>query len=127
MDERLNHARVGDRVWFFGESRPYRIRARSERYLVCTKPFNLQKTVLYTVVDLVEDVRGTENLIFGMGAESDQDREEMIGRLEGRLTRFEPTEVSRRNRVPLVVMRVSPQPPTQPAPWQKGHPETTQL
>ena len=69
----LGRAKVGTRIWFLGESHPYRIRARGERYLVCTKPFNLQKTVIYTVVDLVEDVRGTENLIFGVGAESDQD------------------------------------------------------
>jgi hypothetical protein len=97
---------VGARIWFHGESRPYRIRARSDRYLVCTKPFNPKHTVLYTVVDLVEGVRGTENLIFGMGAESDQDCEEMIQRLEGKLEGAEPTEVSRRNRVNLFVTRI---------------------
>ena len=111
LSEQLGRAEVGTRIWFFGESHPYRIRARSERYLVCTKPFNLQKTVLYTVVDLVEGVRGTENLIFGMGAESDQDCQEMIERLEGKQAgKFpgaEATEVSHRNRVPLVVMRIA--------------------
>lgn len=103
----LGRAKVGTRIWFLGESQPYRIRARGERYLVCTKPFNLQKTVLYTVVDLVEGVRGTENLIFGAGAESDQDCQEMIARLEGEGTSFGNTEVSHRNRVPLVVMRIA--------------------
>ena len=111
LSDLLGRATVGTRIWFFGESHPYRVRARSERYLVCTKPFNLQKTVLYTVVDLVEGIRGTENLIFGMGAESDQDCLEMIERLEGkRAGKFpgaEATEVSHRNRVPLLVMRIA--------------------
>jgi hypothetical protein len=103
----LESATVGTRIWFLGESRPYRVRARSERYMVCTKPFNPKHTVLYTVVDLVEGVRGTENLIFGMGAETDQDCEEMIQRLEGKCEGVDPTEVSHRNRVALCVIRIA--------------------
>lgn len=100
-------AKAGDKVKFAEERLSYTIQARGERYLVCTKPFNPKKTVLYTVVDLNEWVRGTENLIFGAGAETPEDCEEMLRRLEGRdhelgLT----TEVSRRNRVPLNVERV---------------------
>ena len=53
--------KVGDKVWFAEEKRPYRIRAMGERYAVCTKPFNPRHTVLYTVIDIVEQVRGTEN------------------------------------------------------------------
>jgi hypothetical protein len=94
----LEQLQVGDRVWFDGEVQGYTVQARGERYLICTKPFNLRRTVLYTVVDLEEEVRGTENLLFGMGAET---REEMLARLEGPSPSPWRTEVSYRNRVPL--------------------------
>lgn len=100
----IETAPVGTRIWFVGEKRPYRVRARNARYLVCTKPANLHRTVYYTIVDLEEGIRGTENLIFGMGAESDQDCEEMIERLSGH---EDPTEISHRNRVPLNVYRIA--------------------
>lgn len=104
---------VGSRITFAGERRAYTVRARGERYLVCTKPFAPLRTVLYTVVDLLENVRGTENLIFGMGAETDEDCAAMLRRLEGdadeslySFAPYTPTEVSRRNRVPLNIVRV---------------------
>lgn len=102
LNAELARAQVGSRVWFFGEKRPYKVRARNQRYLVCTKPLNIHKTTLYTVVDLVEEIRGTEDSIFGMGAESDQDCQEMIQRLEGE------SQVSRRNYTQLFVMRIEP-------------------
>lgn len=92
---------VGFRLWFDYEVRPYRIRARGDRYLVTTKPMNVRRTVLYCVVDLKERVRGTEDLIFGMGAETDEQCAEMLARLESGVS-----EVSHRNRVPLRVVRI---------------------
>jgi hypothetical protein len=89
-------AKVGDKVRFAEEKQAYTVQARSERFLICTKPFNPRRTVLYTVVDLVQRVRGTENLIFGMGAETREDCEQMLNRLERG-----DSEVSYRNRVPL--------------------------
>lgn len=100
---------VGSRITFAEERNAYTVRARGERYLVCTKPFAPLRTVLYTVVDLLENVRGTENLIFGMGAETDKDCDAMLRRLEGvadEFSEFMPTEVSYRNRVPLNIVRV---------------------
>jgi hypothetical protein len=93
--------KAGDKIKFAEEKQAYTIRARGERYLVCTKPFNPRKTVLYTVVDLVEDVRGTENLVFGMGAETNEECEEMVQRLESG-----QSEVSYRNRIKLNVEKV---------------------
>jgi hypothetical protein len=118
-------APVGSMIKFAEEARPYRVRARSQRFLVCTKPFNLRKTVFYTIVDLKENVRGPENLVFGMGAESDDDCREMIQRLEGTTppdmevnaaiaslglepVADSPTEVSRRNRIALRIESVKP-------------------
>ena len=88
--------RVGAKIRFFGEKRPYTIRAANRRFAVCTKPFNLKRTVLYTVIDIEQGVRGTENLVFGFGAETDQQCEEMLARLAAG-----ETEVSHRNRVRL--------------------------
>jgi hypothetical protein len=75
---------VGTRIYFAEEKQPYRVKARSKRFLVCTKPFNVRKTVIYTIVDLKEGVRGPENLVFGFGAETDEQCREMVDRLEGR-------------------------------------------
>lgn len=92
---------VGSRIWFDEERQPYKVRSRNARFVVCTKPYNPRRTVIYTVVDLDENVRGPENLVFGMGAETDDDCNEMIARLGTE------TEVSHRNRIPLRVTRVS--------------------
>ena len=106
--EMLRSAKVGDFITFAEEKRRYTIMARGERYLVCNKPFAALHTVLYTVVDLEEQVRGTENLIFGCGAETKEQCEEMLARLEGRDSDLGfTTEVSHRNRVPLRVVRVT--------------------
>lgn len=96
---------VGDRVWFVEEKLPYTVQARSRRYLICTKPFNLQRTVLYCIVDFKEDVRGPENLIFGFGAETREQCEEMLKRLQRDTGVGFLTEVSHRHRIPLAVRR----------------------
>jgi len=103
----LGLASPGWRVRFAEERNGYTVQARSERYIVCTKPFPLHKTVLYTVIDLVEQVRGTEGRVFGGGAETREQCEEMIDRLEG-LDDDIKTDVSYRNRVPLRVIAVKP-------------------
>ena len=53
--------KVGDKILFVEEKRPYTIQACDDRYLVCTKPFNLKHTVQYTIVDLKEGIRGADN------------------------------------------------------------------
>lgn len=81
---RLTETPIGAIIKFAKEKRPYRVRARSGRFLICTKPHNPMRTTIYTIIDLVEKVRGPENLVFGMGAESDQDCWDMVDRLDGR-------------------------------------------
>ena len=92
----LISAKVGDRVRFAEEKQAYTVQARGERFLICTKPFNPRRTVLYTIVDLAKGVRGTEDLIFGLGAETREQCQQMLDRLERG-----DTDVSYRNRVPL--------------------------
>jgi hypothetical protein len=99
----LKRAEVGDRVSFEGERMPYTIQARDERFIICTKPFAPRKTVIYCIVDLVEQVRGPDNLIFGMGYETRQDCEDRLRDLNS--PEF-PVEVSYRRRVPLNVTKV---------------------
>lgn len=100
---KLSEAQIGDRIWFTSEKRPYRLRARNDRYLICTKPFNARKTVIYTIVDLVEGVRGPDNLIFCFGYETEADIAENMQRLtDGEM------EVSHRRRIPLDFERIAP-------------------
>lgn len=77
---------VGDRVEFWGESYrvKWRVRAVSStgRFAICTKPYNLRRTVLYTIVDFVRQVRGPDDLIFGHGYETQEDIDEALAGLE---------------------------------------------
>lgn len=92
---------VGQRVRFAGEKRAYRVRAANERFAICTKPFNPRRTVLYTIIDFRDCVRGTENLIFCLGFETDEQCQEALVRL----TTGE-TQVSSRNQVRLNIEKV---------------------
>ena len=88
--------KVGDKVKFKEEKKRYTIRAVGKRYVVMNKPFNARKTVIYTVCDFKEKIRGTESLIFCAGAETNDQCTEMLQRLESG-----ETEVSYRNRIPI--------------------------
>lgn len=93
---------VNQRVKFSEEGHPYKVMARSDRYIVLTKPFNAKKTVLYTIIDLVDNVRGTENLLFGASFETSKSCEEAIQRLHGLGNYLDfTTTISHRNRVNL--------------------------
>jgi hypothetical protein len=75
-------AKVDDEIKFVGEKMAYTIQALDERFIICTKRFNLKQTVIYTIVDLKRNVRGTENLIFGFGFETRQECGEALKRLQ---------------------------------------------
>lgn len=89
---------VGDKIFIPTQKKPFRVRARDERYIICTKPYNPQKTVLYFIIDLVDKQRGPDNMIFCSGYESDEDCAERLKELQsGKI------EISRRNGIPLDV------------------------
>lgn len=73
--------KVGDKIKFESEKQKYTVQACSNRFVVCTKPFNARKTVLYTIIDFKRNVRGRENLIFCFGFETKRDCEKAIERL----------------------------------------------
>lgn len=89
------------KVKFKEEKQVYTVRAANERFAICTKPLNLAHTVLYTIIDWAQQIRGTENLVFGFGAETDEQCAAMLERLT-----TGDTQVSHRNRVPLRIEQV---------------------
>lgn len=93
---------IGDKIKFAEEKQRYTIRAVNDRFAVCNKPFNAQKTVIYTVIDFEKNIRGTENLIFGAGAETNR----QCARMLKRLTKGE-TKVSHRNYIELNIEKIA--------------------
>jgi hypothetical protein len=91
----------GSKIKFENEKQKYTVMASNVAFAVCTKPFNAQKTVLYTVIDWNQGIRGTENLIFEMGAET----KELCQNMLERLTQGE-SEVSHRNFIKLDIEKL---------------------
>lgn len=101
---------VGTKLLFSNEKQHFTVRASNRFYAVCTKPLNLikriggkkyehTKTVSYTVIDFTKNIRGTENLIFSMGSETNEQCEEMLERLTNA-----KSDISYRNNVPLNII-----------------------
>lgn len=65
---------VGDQVKLRNGVRRWTVRGvtATGRFVILTQPFNLQRTVLYTVVDFDRGIRGRDNY-YGLGYESDED------------------------------------------------------
>lgn len=93
---------VGDKIRFKGERQRYTVRAVSQdgRWAICAKPFNLQQTVLYTVIDFDSGVRGPDNY-GGVGYEDDEQIAAALARFEA-----EDAEVSVRYDVYLDIESV---------------------
>lgn len=89
---------VGDKVYIPNQKKPYRVRARDDRYIICTKPFNPQHTVLYFIIDLVDKRRAPDNMIFCSGYETDEDCNERLEELQSG-----EIELSWRRGIPLDV------------------------
>lgn len=88
--------KVGDEIRVPNEKKPYRVRARDDRYIICTKPFNLYHTVLYFVIDLENKWRAPDNMIFCSGYETDAQCQKRLKELQdGKI------ELSRRRGIPL--------------------------
>ena len=93
---RWENLKPGDPVYIRNEVRPYRVKCRDERFIICTKPFNPQRTVMYFIADLERWERGTDNMIFCSGYETQEQCEERLKELQTGWI-----EVSHRNCVPL--------------------------
>lgn len=87
---------IGDKVYVPNEKKPYIVRARDDRYIICTKSFNAKHTVLYFIIDLVNKWRAPDNMIFCSGYESDADCIDRLKELQDGTI-----ELSRRRGIPL--------------------------
>lgn len=87
---------IGDKVYIPDQKRPFRVRARDDRYIICTKPFNIRHTVIYFIVDLVNKWRAPDNMIFCSGYETNEECQERLKELQnGKI------ELSVRRGIPL--------------------------
>ncbi len=93
----------GDKIWFAEEKKPYTIRACDDRYLICTKPYNFKpQTVLYTIVDLKEQIRGTDGYCIGPYSYYDQeDCDDYLKELQ-----TNESHISYRNRIELNIVKI---------------------
>lgn len=100
----VTHLAPDQKVQFDHERQHYTVRAVTSdgRFAICTKPFNLQHTVIYTIVDFQRGVRGPDNLVFSFGYETDDQIEENRDRLERG-----DMEVSYRRELALNITEVS--------------------
>ena len=87
---------IGDKVYVPNEKRPYTVRARDDRYIICTKPYNPQHTVLYFIIDLVKKWRAPDDRVFCSGYETDEECKERLAELQR-----EEIGLSRRRGIPL--------------------------
>lgn len=53
--------KVGDKIKFKSEKIRYTVTACDDRFVIATKPYNPQKTYLYTIIDLVKKQRSSDN------------------------------------------------------------------
>jgi hypothetical protein len=70
--------KIGDKVKFKSEKQRYTVKAKSDRFIICTKPFNAKKTFLYTVIDTQRLVRGALGLVFGTPYELNRTEEAQV-------------------------------------------------
>lgn len=92
----LKDLTIGSPVYLLGEKRPYRVRCRDNRFIICTKPFNPRRTVLYFIIDLKREVRGPDDRVFCEGYETQEQCEARLKELQAG-----EIEVSYRRSVPL--------------------------
>ena len=69
---------VDDRVRFRGEKQArFKVRARGNRFIILTKPFNARHTCIYTVIDVERGIRGTDNY-GGLGYDTPEEITEAV-------------------------------------------------
>lgn len=99
----MNHKKLklGQKVFFIDEKQGMTVKAINERYAIVTKPFNLQKTVIYSILDFDREIKAPNNLVFN---NYDYAIQEDINKCMKDLISGE-VELSRRNGINLKIDR----------------------
>lgn len=104
MSKEWTPVMLGAKIWFAGERQGYTVKACDSRYAICTKPFNSLRTVLYTIVDFKEGIRGRNNLIFNI---YDYKKQEDIDQcLDDLNNPVDGVQVSHRHHVALLIVKI---------------------
>ena len=93
--------KVGNKIKFEREKQRYTVQACNDRFIICTKPFNARKTVLYTIIDFERNERGPDNLVFCFGYETKKQCKENLKMLQEN-----EMEVSYRRCIPLDIEKI---------------------
>jgi len=119
---------IGQKVWFEEDPLPFEVRACNERFVICTRKLNKRKdadllwfeverrasrtfteaynsakdSVVYSIIDLQQKIRGTENLVFCMCFKTIEQCNESLQRLSKG-----ESEVSHRTRIELKISKTS--------------------
>lgn len=97
---------LGEKIRFAEDRKPYTVKAISERFAILTRPVKHkgEKTVLYTIVDIEEMIRGPNDWVLNP---YDYKTDEGIAECMTHLNKAEGEEMkahlSRRHSIPLVL------------------------
>ncbi|WP_278364502.1 hypothetical protein [Acinetobacter schindleri] len=95
--------KVGQKVKFDNENIWFEVKNVRHPYVICgTKLFGRG---YYTILDIKNNIRGT-GTSWGLGHSTDEEIEESMKALYGEHPGEIEQEISRRNRVPLVIIQV---------------------
>lgn len=96
-----HNLKVNDKIKL-GYGHIWTVKAVSERYVICTKPYRKIKNVWYTILDFERQIRGTHNYVF---SPYDMSIQEDIDQCLKDLISGE-IEISHRRNVPLEEIEV---------------------
>lgn len=107
---------VGDKLKFKSEKIRYTVTACDERFVIATKPFNPKKTFLYTIIDLVEKKRSSDDCYCRFNYEDPEDAKKALPQLHAGLDRLtvlnnNAMSLSRRRIIDLDLVRVDKKKP----------------
>lgn len=63
--KKRNRLKPWDKIWCFGEKKPYKVIWRNKRYLIMAKPFFAIKNFIYSIIDLQQGRMWPDNSLFG--------------------------------------------------------------
>lgn len=101
MQDLLKNIVPGDKIKFIEEKPLYTVIARNNRFIICTRPYNVMRTGIYSIIDRRKGIRGTENLVFDLGFYTLSECQDALLRLNSK-----ETEVSHRNFITTNIEKV---------------------